>query len=57
MYDVKGAGATIHVPFLSDTEMLNAIWQRLFEFRLDRSMVENVLGQLTESRGTNEGKL
>ena len=57
MYDVKGAGATIHVPFLSDTEMLNAIWQRLFEFRLDRFMVENVLGQLTESRGTNEGKL
>src|SRR6266568_3696874 len=31
-------------------------WHRLFEFRLDPFMVENVLGQLTESRGTNEDK-
>jgi hypothetical protein len=29
---------------------------RLLEFRLNPSVVENVLGQLTESRGTNEDR-
>jgi hypothetical protein len=35
-----------------------ACWQRLLEFGCDpTAVVENMLGQLTVSRGTNEDKL
>ena len=56
MYDVKRAGATIPLPFLLETEMLNAMLAKDF-WNLDSTVVDNVLGQLTESRRTNEDRL
>jgi hypothetical protein len=37
--------------------MLNAMLAQAFRVQTRAFMVENLLGQLTESRGTNEDKL
>jgi hypothetical protein len=59
MYDVKPGRATICLPLLlEDQNVLNAmlaktvgVWMR------PSAVVENMLGQLTESPGTNEDRL
>ena len=59
MYDVKPGRATICLPLLrEDQNVLNAmlaktvgVWMR------PSAVVENMLGQLTESRGRNEDRL
>jgi hypothetical protein len=59
MYDVKPGRATICLPLLpEDKNVLNAmlaktvgVWMR------PSAVVENMLGQLTESRGRNEDRL
>jgi hypothetical protein len=55
MYDVKGVGATIPVPFFVRDRNAKCNAGKDF-WSLDPSAVENVLGQLTESRGTNEDR-
>ena len=59
MYDVKPGRATIYLPLLrEDQNVLIAmlaktvgVWMR------PSTVVENMLGQLTESRGRNEDRL
>ena len=58
MYDVKRGGAALTCRFTRDQSVLNAMLTKIFEVWIrPSSVVENVLGQLTESPGTNEDRL
>jgi hypothetical protein len=59
MYDVKPGRATICLPLLpEDKNMLNAMLAKTVAVWMRPSaVVEDMLGQLTESRGRNEDRL
>jgi hypothetical protein len=59
MYDVKPGRATICLPLLpEDQNVLNAMLAKTVGVWMQPcAVVENMLGQLTESRGRNEDRL
>ena len=58
MYDVKRVELQLTCRFARDQSVLNAMLTKIFGVWMQHpSVVENVLGQLTESRGTNEDRL
>jgi len=59
MYDVKPGRATMCLPLLPEHQnVLNAMLAKTVGVWMRRStVVKNMLGQLTESRGRNEDRL